>query len=308
MDPMHRIHRKTALAAAVLALCLGDPGAVRAEEEAVGFGIDEFSSGSNYCGGLVVASDLNHSAEWVDHLDDIFAAEGWAQTTPWVDGGVDGRDWSDVLEETTYGFDDDDNSGADHADIALLVTHGGHTHGAGGNYSYFMMGDNATGADPDESCFPDTRDHFRLGNDGDNDAEVAIMVSCQSAHHDVWTDHGYDGVMNSDGGFSTWLGFHGNSYDGTTDRNRFEDYLNDSFSNGLADNWIDELYRNPIGGDNSQCPTAVIFCGTVDNCNDQHTWGGFEDRFEVGSTEIKTLSKYFYLGGCDPGAGPALPN
>jgi hypothetical protein len=307
MGHVHRQHKGAALAAVVLGLCLGHAGTAGAEEEAVGFGIDEFSAGSNPCGALVPASDLNHSAEWVDLLDDIFAAEGWAQTTPWIDGGVDGRDWSDPLEEVTYGDDADNDNGADHADVALVVTHGAHVHDPGGYYSSFMMGDDAEG-DPDDSCFPDTQDHFRLGNDGDNDVEVAIMVSCQSAHRDVWEDGGYFSVRNSDGGFSTWLGFHGNSYDGTTDRNRFEDYLNDSFDNGLGDNWVDELYRNPLGADNSQCPTAVIFCGSEANCDDQHVWGGFEDRFEVGSSESKTLSKYFYLGGCDPGSGPALPN
>jgi hypothetical protein len=306
MGNTHPVQRRAALAAAILGLWLGNAGAASAEEEAVGFGIDEFTSSD--CS-WVGAVDLSHSQEWADLLDDIFAAEGFAQTTRWVDAGVDGRDFSDVTKQLSYGDDDEDDNGADHADIALLVTHGGHIHSAGGYYSEFLMGDDGEGAgDGFLSCVPNTRDDFLLGDGGSHDVEVAIAVACQSAHKDVWDDGAYFDVRVRDGSFNTWLGFHGNSYDGSTDVNRFEDYLENSFWNGLGDNWLDELYRNPWGSDNEQCPTAVVFCETETDCDHQFDWGGFSDRFEVGTSDTKSLSKIFYLGGCDPGAGPALPN
>lgn len=310
MSKVHRVRRATALGAAVLGLWLGHTEPARSEDEAVGFGADEFTSSA--CE-WVDAVDLNHSAEWAETLRDVFAAEGFAQATQWIDGGLDGRDWTDPSQATDeydqFGGDDDDNHGADHADVALLVTHGGHEHDyPGGYYSEFLMGDDGEGADNYLSCVPNTRDHFLLGNGGSHDLEIAIIASCQGAHHDVWEDGGYFQVRQRDGSFNTWLGFHGNSHDSSSDANRFEDYLEDSFSNGLGDNWLDELYHNPWGPDDEQCPTAIVFCEDERDCDTQFDWGGFEDRFKVGTSDSKTLSKIFYLGGCDPGAGPALPN
>jgi hypothetical protein len=305
MSNVHPSRRWAGLAAAAaLGLWLGGARPASAQDEAVGFGVDEFTSGD--CD-WVGATDLNHSAEWADLVDDIFADEGFGQTTKWIDGGVDGRDFTDVSKEIDFGDDDDDDNGADHADVALLVTHGGHVHDAGGYYSEFLMGDEGEGDDW-LSCVPNTREHFLLGNGGADDAEIAILAACQSAHYDVWTDGGYFDVRLRDGTFNTWLGFHGNSYDGSEDRNHFENYLEDSFSNGVGDNWLDELYRNPWGSDNEQCPTAVIFCETENDCITQFYFGGFQDRFKVGTSDTKSLSKIFYFGGCNPGAGPTLPN
>jgi hypothetical protein len=298
-----RVNRRTWIQLAAygaVAIVLGGSRGASGETEAVAFGVVDFEIFSNGCV-FTEAGNLDHSDEWADLVRDVFADEGYGQTQRWLDASVDGRDWTDAGKKPSLGDDEDDAEGADFADVALLNTHGGHIHEAAGYYSYFTMGDAGSG------CSPNTRDDIRLGNDG-GDLEIAILAACQSGQYDVWTDGGYFDVRASDGTFNTWLAFHGNSFDGSTDVDRFEDYLEDSFENGLGDNWLDELYRNPVGADNEQCPIAIVFCEDESDCDSQFDWGGFKDRFKVAIADTKSISKYFYLGGCDPGAGPHLPN
>jgi hypothetical protein len=274
-------------------------------QEMAAFGINLFGLGSNECGSVdpddgSVTPDLNFCDDWADIMEDGFDAEGWDQTENRTNAFVDGRDWTDSALET-WGADDDDPNGSDFAEVAMLCGHGGSNAHVN---SFFLMGDDDTG----EDCTPETDDNIRIGDTSGGDLEVAILGTCESAQWSVWHDTGYFDTNLVDGSFDTWLGFHGVSYDSSNDTDRFEDYVTDSFANGLGDNFIDELHRNPIGGDNEQCPAAVIFCEFESDCDTQFDFGGFDDRHKVASTDSKLLSKIYFVGNCDPADGIAMPN
>jgi hypothetical protein len=289
---------------AALGLAVASGGAARAQEMSA-FGINLFGLGANECGSTdpvdgSVTADLSFCDDWVDVMEDSFDAEGWNQTENRTNTEVDGRDWTDASLET-WGQDDVDPFGTDFAEVTMLCSHGG---SAANVNSFFLMGDDDAG----EDCTPETDDNILFGDTAGGDLEVAILGTCESAQFSVWDTTGYFDVLDSDGSFNTWLGFHGVSYDSNNDTNRFEDYVTDSFANGLGDNFLDELHRNPIGADNSQCPVAIVFCELEADCDTQFDFGGFDDRHKVASTDAKVLSKIFFIGGCDPDDGIELPN
>ncbi|MBJ76799.1 MAG: hypothetical protein CMJ98_07265 [Planctomycetes bacterium] len=295
--PRHTASRFAPAAIATLMLVFGwTEGAVAAKEGAA-FGVNNFS-GSGECG----SADLRWSDEFIDGLLDALDDHGWDSTERWMNSAVDGRDWTDSSLEV-WGADENDPYAVDHADVGMISSHGAHVHSSAGYYSYFVMGDDNTS----EDCRPNSTDQMLFGNTSAGDLEVLILAACQTAHHDVWTDGGYFHVRERDGSLSTWLGFHGDSYDSRSDANRMEDYAQTSFYNGLGDNWIDEMYRNPIGWNNTQCPTAVVFCEDGRDCDRQFDYGGFDDRFKVALSDVKRISTYYYISGCNPSNGGTLP-
>jgi len=301
---MKRACEKSLLLGVAVALAIATGAARAAESEAVAFGINNFGLDANECGSTdpdppyEVTPDLSYCDDNNDAFVDAFRDEGWSQVEHWFNTAVDGRDWMDAAK-TPAGQDTLDPYGADFADVAMLCTHGGHNHAASPHYSFFEMGDDA------ETCQPNTSTGIELGNDGD--LEIFITMACQSAQYDVWTDDGYFSARSRDGSLNTWLGHHGDGHDSKTNRNHYEDYLRESFDNGLGDNWLDEMYRNPLFGD-QECPVAITFCEAGADCDRQYEYGGFEDRFKVDTSDAKSWSTYYYFTGCDPEDGAPLPN
>lgn len=302
-----RLAKFSLLAAAAALLA---PAPAGRAQEMVAHGVNQFGLGANECGSQdpddgSVTADLSYCDDWADVMEDAFDAEGWNQTENRTNAAVDPRDWSD-LDKISWGADEADPTGSDFAEVAMLCSHGGSTVDNANSIwkSFFLMGDD----DSPESCTPNTEDHMLFGDVNGGDAEIAILGTCESAQWGVWNNTGYFDVRERDGSFNTWLGFHGVSYDSNKDTNRFEDFVTDSFANGLGDNFLDELHRNPVGADNEQCPVAIVFCELEADCDTQFEWGGFDDRHKVASTDRKSISKIFYIDGCDPSDGIALPN
>lgn len=330
---MHRdsVGRDRLGLAAALAAAIAVAGGAASAQEMAAFGVNAFGDDANECGYLIYfdtqnplvpqyldapssdptlvyigegPDDLAYCDDWVDVMENAFDAEGWTQTENRTNAEVDGRDWSDD-SKVSYGADDVDPFGSDFAEVAMLCSHGGATTNASDGYrSFFEMGDDAAG----ETCKPATDWNMLFGDTAGGDAEVVIVGTCESAQWSVWNNTGYFDLRERDGSFNTWLGFHGVSYDSSTDTNRFEDYVVDSFANGLGDNFLDEMHRNPIGADNEQCPVAVIFCASEADCDTQFEWGGFDDRHKVAAADAKSTSTIYYIDGCDPASAVALPN
>jgi hypothetical protein len=290
---------------------IGGVERARAEEMAA-FGVNLFGGGTDECGTSTTA-DLSFCDDWVDVMEDAFDAEGWDQTESNKNNWVDGRDWSDSYKQS-FGADDTDPSGADFAEVAMLCSRGAWSDDGNNYWSLFTMGDD------EEDCKPTTLDHLYLGdatadplngNDVAGDLEVAILSTSQSAQSTVYNNSGYLWGRAGDGTFYTWLGFHGTAYDSQSDTNRFEDYVDDSFDDGLGENWSDELHRNPLGGDNDTCPVAYTYCdlGEESECDTQYEWGGFEDRHKVSPASGWSLvMNAYFVSQCDPLSGLPLPN
>ncbi|MFN3197632.1 MAG: hypothetical protein ACE366_04280 [Bradymonadia bacterium] len=286
----------TTLAAGALAACVLTAGTASAENEAVSYGIDEFSS---QCG----SSDLSRSITFAENFDEVFdnwISEGkWGQSSLKTDANVDDYDWTDASKQG-WGDDNDDNRGADHADVAFISTHG--VSPTGGAYTSIKMGDATTsGEGGNDVCSVRTDNHMHFGSDG-GDLEIVILAACETGQYKVWDNGNYDGSRHRDGRLRTWLGFHGISYD--TLAGRITDYAESSYYNGLGDNWIDEMYRNRWGSDNDECPTSIIYGESTSEMNSQHDYGGFNDRNKSGT--VKNKRKIFYIDGCDPKSAPEL--
>lgn len=303
---MKKLHMRGAILW-VLLVAIGGIQAVRATDEAIAFGIDDFS-GWNACIGDP-DFDLSHSIDMAEAFDDAFddwEAEGrWDISQIYRDTAVDDRDWVDGdFAAEPWGADDDEMYGADHADVAMISTHGSSSSSGSTPYSEIEMGD-----DDNETCTP-TTNQMKFGDGGSgNDMEIAIIAACQSAQLPVYEGHGYDTLDGES--LNTWLGFHGDSLDSSSDVNHFEDFVKDSRVNGLGDNWVDEMYRNNVWIGNvvtgweirDECPAAVIFAESEAKCDLVHDYGGFSDRDKEGT---HTLVCYYALDGCNPASGAAL--
>ncbi|MBI2566417.1 MAG: hypothetical protein HYV63_05230 [Candidatus Schekmanbacteria bacterium] len=294
-------HRALAASVALaLPLCaLAPRSALAAQNEVIAYGVDSFSS---ECGG----NDLDWSVAFAEAVYDIFnewRSDGdWDQVSISKNTGVDGRDWTDASKDDgAYQVADDENDpyGADHADVAFLSSHGNRTASSSGGYlSRFVMGDDT------DDCSVSTENDLLLGNGSYGDAEIAIFATCHSGDYTVWQHDGYDQVMSSSGSLNTYLGFHGVSYDSRTERNELEDFVNASYSNGLGDNWLDEMYGWYVIYE--QCPVAIVWSSSDSTADSVYDYGGFADRDNFGSS--KSQSTYYYLKGCNPQGADKLPS
>ncbi len=269
-------------------------GAAQAEAEMAAFGIDDFSS-SNACMPGKTSKDLSWSVAFAEVFYDVFnewKGDGdWDQVSLKRDAVVDDEDWTDISKKS-WGNDSHDNRGADHADVALISSHGSHHASSGTYYSSVKMGDGTN-----HTCSVRSDNHMLFGDD----LEIVILAACRTGQYAVWNNGGYWDAQSS--GFKTWLGFHGVSYDSRRDRNHLEDFAEASYSNGLGDNWMDEMHRNIIGSDNDQCPTAIIWAESESKADRQFDYGGFADRNKTGDPDH---SYYYYISGCDPSSGNAI--
>jgi len=274
------------------------------QDEAIAYGVDSFSP-SNACYPGRTSKDLGFSvamAEAFDSRFDRWIAQGeWDLSQVYADTAVDDRDWTDVTEEA-WGADENDPYGADHADVGMLSSHGSATD-ASPFYSSFVMGDG-----DNNTCTVQTNSHMLLGQGGSgSDMEVAILATCQSAQYFVWVHGGYDRVQNLGTALNTWLGFNGDSYDSRRDLNHFENFLSDSYSNDLGDNWLDDLYQSNVAtedGTFEECPAAVIWASSDGKCDDVYYNGGFGDRGKDGGSHLRSC--YFFVEGCTPYKGNPL--
>lgn len=258
-------------------------------KEAIGFGIDEFSS---ECGG----SDLSHSVEFAEIFKNQF--DSWKSSSKWDysriyrDTAVDAQDWADA-SKVSWGVDNNSTYGADGSDVALISGHG---YTDGESYVGATMGDKSG-----DSCSVGTT-KMAFGNGTGHDLEIAIFATCHSGSKGAFNGGAFGSIRSASASFNTWLGFHGVSYDSSTDANHLENFMENSYSDAIGDNWLDEMYRGSVLNSDlewhDECPVAIIFAETDGKADDQFHWAGFNDRFKSGSAF--NASYYYYIDGCDP--------
>lgn len=279
-------------------------GDARGSNEAVAYGVSNFDS-LGECGpalgdrpNMVTMSTAFHNqfTTWKN--------QGlWDKATLYTNKQVAWTDWTDA-SKLGGGADSVDPDGADHADVAFLATHAGRKITGGRYYSEFVMGYDWDGSVP--GCRLYTDSDALWGNSG-GDLEIVVTFGCQSADYAVWkgsgNNRGYDPIRTTDGAFSTYLGFHGNSVSSNSDSPvMFKSFVAQSLNNGIGDNWVDFLHD--ISG-NTQCPTAIIFGSSSDLHRSMYDFGGFADRKNTGQN---TGSTFFYIKGCAPQGSAALPS
>lgn len=285
----------------------GNPG-----DTAIAYVVNDYYSA---CGG----TDLRWCDNFGAAFRSTFRRAGWRHVPVWYDQDVRARDWADGTKATIPGADLERQRGVDSASVALICGHGFSAVETEPGFGEFM-GYSATwlvmGSQPDldhgDDCMVNTKRDLLFGNttnDASSELEIAILATCSSAEWSVWASPtGYWPMIDPNGRFSTWLGFHGISYDSAEDTDLLRDYLSISFMTGLGDNWLDVMYR-PVG-EAEQCPTSIVFC--TDNadggdCDEQQHLAGFNDRDHV-REGARDKSSFYFLQGCQPKYyGEALP-
>jgi hypothetical protein len=290
-----------------------------AEYESVIFGVDDFNCRT--C--CPYGDELSYSAETADDMDTGFELINYDQTTWYSNGAVDGRDWTDDSRRI-WGTDDDDPYGTDYADVAVIISHGvskcsTSTDNAGGYWSDFIMGEKHGGGvdrcmssscqdcrirtnsyyytDGDE-CI-EYSGHMKYGGGAPNEElNVLIMSTCQSMQKCVWDNGGYAHV--DDGGEALQMinGFHGDSHEAWYTPGDHKDYVHYAESNGIGDDWVDKLTKY------DDCAVSYVIASSESTATTFYTFGGFKDLKDTGSHNGAWI---WFVGGCNPYNGPALP-
>ncbi len=279
----------------VLALAAGES---HAYDETHAYGVANFG-GSGECSGASTHSIHEDTADaFDDHFDDLVADGDWNQSYQRNNTSVRGSYWTDSSKAGDCSCTADDTRasyGADEADVIFIHTHGSHKDGASTNYSKIGMGNSSY------DCWVRTDDNMLFNSD----LEIAVIKACQSGDYEVWQNGGYrQQITTTSSSFTMWNAFHGDSSCGSKVKRYVKRYAEDSDSNGVGENWIDEAYDKDWGSNNDDCPVSIVFGSTSSKRENMYEWGGWRDRKDTGS---KTGSTIFYIGGCDPSSGISLP-
>lgn len=263
--------------------------------EGVAFGVDNYPSN---CAG----SGLNYARQcaqaFVDELDDL----GFDQTEVWKDAAVDGRDFMDAKDDHVEPY------GTDWADIALYYGHGFHQCSGGTYKSFITMGDNGDGCFP--STVPGNALSMRFGEGGSGEElDVLFLFACRGVQLCVFEAGGYDGLgqyhptTNADP-FRVLIGFHGDAYDHSSNKNRIDRYVRASEVIGLGDHWIEEMYRNNVIGSYDQCPSVAIWDDNANGVLSQHVLSGLLNLRSISGGP--NFPGFISVDDCDPNNGEPL--
>ena len=274
-------------------------GAALAANEVVVYGIANFG-GAGQCG----SSDMTHSvhtstaAAFRNQFSFMQSLGLWDEVYTRNNSSARGSYFEDLSKQAS-GQDTAANAGADDVDVVYVHTHGGHS--VSPAYSSLSMGNSSY------DCSVRTDQDMLFGNvAGNGDLDIAVVKACQSADYDTWLNGGYrQQFTNATSSFTMWNGFHGDSSCGGHVTDYVGDYTASSFNNGVGENWLDEAYDGAFWPwETDDCPVSIVMGDSRAKRVHMYEWGGFRDRENTGN---KTGSTYFYISGCDPDHGRALP-
>ncbi|MCE9672159.1 hypothetical protein LY474_30565 [Myxococcus stipitatus] len=270
------------------------PGAVLANETHV-YGIANFgSAASGLCEASSHSVHTKSAAEFADYFNSLRSDGLWSDVRVLNNTNARTNLWKDAsLVPAAQAEDTLANAGVDDADVLFIHTHGGHNKTY--NRSWLVMGSNVNG------CNAITDLHMNLGNGKLN---IAVVKACQSGDFEVWQAGGYDALAQTNGGFTVWNAFHGDSSCGKFVKRYVRHYARNSKSTGVGENWIDQFYDRDRGSNNDDCPVSIVYGDTKAKRVRMFETGGWRDRQSTGS---KNHSTFFGVAECDPSNGMKLP-
>jgi hypothetical protein len=112
-------------------------------------------------------------------------------------------------------------------------------------------------------------------------------------------------MRTSAGSMNTWLAFHGSLVSGPFFSGTVKNYVEESYVDGLGENWLDRMYCWFPGYD--VCPVSIVWATSDTFCDSVHEHGGMADRDNDGGG-TKSTTCYYYIEGCDPLDGNPLPS
>lgn len=285
------------LAAVTCAVMAWAPTAMAINETQV-YGIAEFGGSGQCSGGESHAVHTETAAAFLETFTALQASGSWDETATDNNTSARGRYFTDPTQALWCGCSADDTNtddGIDEADVVYVHTHGYHATGVY-NYSALLMGNSG------DDCSARTDNNLYLGN-GDGDLDIAVIKACQSGDYEVFQNSGYRQQLTSASStFRMWNAFHGDSSCGSHVTSYVRAYAAESVDEGVGENWLDEAFDE--NGTEDDCPVSIVIGHSSTVREHLYEHGGWSDRPDLGD---KTGSTYFYIGGCNPSHGVALP-
>ncbi|HET6337994.1 MAG TPA: DUF6345 domain-containing protein [Polyangiales bacterium] len=294
---------------AIPILLLGSPA--QAEYESVAHAVRYYGWEEGRCGCFdEINKPCTEPAIWETYAatfdNRMTTTMAYEQTEKYLNMSVDPFDFVDPALNVlgpgvTYGADADDPYGTDFADVIFYAGHGNHACNSTEGWNFELATGQQHPAQPGQqaqSCWLRTDKHLRWG---DEDANVAILFSCSSVQHCVWDAYGYDAMAT--GQFNVLLGFHGTMLLSSANNTRLDGYLAGTKTEGIIDDWFDEITQIKSGADNDECGTAIVFGPTKAERDNVALHAGYRDLI---TTPTSNNSSFWYIDGCDPHDGEAL--
>ena len=268
---------------------------------AYAYGISQFG-GTGQCG----SADQTHAVHtstataFLAPFSLMTSAGRWSQALPHNDMAGRGSFFTDASKAASCACTADDlrgGFGVDRADVIFVHTHGGRTTSAP-YYTSLLMGDS------NYDCRVRTNENMLFGNNTGT-LDIAVVKACQSGDYNVWANGGYRQQFTTpSSSFTVWNAFHGDSSCGSHVASYTLLYSLSSEFDGVGENWIDAAYDDSDDANDDDCPVSIVMGSTPSAREHMYEHGGWNDRENTGS---KTGSTYFYIPGCDPSHGVALP-
>ncbi|MBN2715305.1 MAG: hypothetical protein JXX14_05585 [Deltaproteobacteria bacterium] len=237
-------------------------------------------------------SDLSYGESAQNYLASKLTSWGYDYIGKPDNMGVEFHEWADK-DKDSKGRDHESPYGVDSADVAMYYGHGSRS--CSSDTSTIYMGLNVTG----EEC---GLSYGRDGGEvhwGDTDLNVVLLEACQTVHKCVFDGGGYNSGMRS-GNMSLMLGYHGISYEGYWPIKHFENFVDETKTEDLGSEWVDEMTDLMWGDD--ECATAVAWGSDSSQTSTIYHHSGWIDWFTPG---YGTMT-FFYWDGCDPDDGEEL--
>jgi hypothetical protein len=308
--PHTRSWQLSAQACLIFALLLGSSLA-QADDEFIGYGVEKYRGSSH---GECSSTNLWWTIDQVKNFSKKFKKwNTWETVVLHSNKYVDGRDFTDASKDdytgdnsctcsscSCLGNDAASGAGADHADVVIISTHGSTRNSK--KDAYLVMGDNSN----------DCKTSWEQNMYWSTDTDILITEACHSADYTVWQNSnktsrtGFYAGIKEDGQFRALLGYHGLSKDKSSLFSA-PSFVSNSYDDAIVENWIVEMYGSSwkVKGTKAEiCPTAIVFGESSSKTDNFAENGGFKDRKDTGD---KSMSSYYYIGGCDPHKADALP-
>lgn len=177
----------------------------------------------------------------------------------------------------------------DEADAAIICLHGGDSSGKWVGLTRYKSGSNG-------DCYIKAIDEMTVG---DYDLEFLHLSSCHSMDDNMissaWQ---YFSRSGSSRILHQVDGFHGCMWIGSSFISDYEDFADDAFSMNIGLAWMENMYRENIKGQYTQCPVAYAVGKNAEDCFDRL----FNERYDNVYSDPTSIGYYcyYYYPNCDP--------
>jgi hypothetical protein len=242
--------------------------------------------------------DLLYSDDIATAWQSEIAPWGFSRNVVRTDFSAETEDLIDAdVHPLGLGSDNEYDDGIDRFDIALVLAVGHATDSSGVDFTNIGFVDTEIGGAPWEdisACYAESSTEMFF-NDLHGILKQAFFFSDQSANHETWDEGGLSALDSA--GFALLAGFHGPKTERSSDQGDMESYVATSRTSGVGTHWISEFFQDPLGSNNDDCPTVVIYASSTSVALNYHQNAGLDDFLSEGT---HSMTMYVHPSVCDP--------